>query len=926
MGAVSQIILTFAQLTIKTYLLMKYHYLRLTLLSLLLVLCGGIMQAGENDLVWDYSEKDIPTTSPDNGLYYASYVNDKAGTNNGMHGVKLNSSGWAYFEKSAVAGTLTLTIGNRKTADAYAVNVYKGTFVDGKGVKGDLIGEVAVAESPGTGSIDLAADVTGIYIERKTSAEGVLQKIVFKEAVARSFVDFEITNEQLSGEFDASTLPTGVTFTGTQRNDSHGYGNVTLVVPVDGTVKFTIGGCQYANPATCKVTDGGGNLLAEPNLKTATCYHQDGAATTYFYIGEPTTLTFSNIAYLPYFKAEATEVSEATITYKDQNGKVLGTKTVFEGDPIGEIPYTEADLTIPEGEKFRGWVYTSKIKVKATDIVNGNVSVNALVTPIESVSVGSVQTYDLTKATFYPEDHETISTTGGKYYNNHGWDFAAGGTITIDVAGKAQVVLTLCQHGSGTTIQVTDAAGHVVKDDVPAKAESDGGLAVVQYDGPATQLTITFATQTYLHMVTVYNVTDFLAKDEASGYYIVPAGDAASLLMAINSASAEEGARIFLPDGTYDLGQTVKTSISGKSVSLIGQSAEKTIIVTTPPLSEEGLDKADLLKNSGEELYLQDLTLKNNMYYDDNTTGRAAALHDVGDKTICVNVNLLSHQDTYYSHKTGGFFYFKGGELHGTVDYLCGNGKVFFDNVKLVNEKRSSATISANSELYVFYQCTIENHADSYNFGRAWSDNPVCVYKSTTLLDPDRLISTRWNPKGINCDYSIAGEYKTMNAAGEDITPAENIVTFTKNNTVLNTILTAEEAKSYGKDMFGTWTPDNNAKQAEAPEATYADGMVTWTSTDTAYMILKNGQFAGITTGNSYAITVNPATDRLEIRAANHRGGFGEAKHVAGTAAGINSAKADNQSQQVIYTLQGVRVNKAQKGLYIVNGKKTLVK
>ena len=377
-------------------------------------------------LVWDYTNKDIPTTGPDNGLYYGAYVNDPAGTNNGMHGVKLNSSGWAYFEKPAVAGKLTLTFGNRKTADAYAVNVSTGTLgADNVGVKGDLIGEVAVAESPGTGSIDIPAEVTGIYINRKTGSEGVLSKIVFKEDVPRQFVDFEITNEQLSGAFDASTLPAGVTFNGTQRNDSHGYGNVTITVPVDGTVKFTIGGCQYANPANCKVTNAAGEVLATPNLRTATCYHQDGAAATYIYVGEPTTLTFSEIAYLPYFKAEATDVHEVTVTYKDQNGGVLGKKTVYEGDPIGEIPYTEADLTIPAGEKFRGWVYNSKIKVKATDIVNADVTVNASVTPIEEApTVGSIQTYDLTQATFYPEDHENFSVELHRCCNKQGPDCA----------------------------------------------------------------------------------------------------------------------------------------------------------------------------------------------------------------------------------------------------------------------------------------------------------------------------------------------------------------------------------------------------------------------------------------------------------------------------------------------------------------------
>ena len=907
---------------------MKKQLLRLGMLCLMLVAAVVTRAADPVVLTWDYTSK-APSDNPDNGLYYESKVNDAVGTNQGLKGVKLNSTGYCFFAKPAVAGKLTLSIGNRKSASAYAVNVYACTIADGKATKGDLIGEVAVDASPGSGSIDIAADVTGIYIERKTTSEGVLSKIVFKETVARSFVDFEITNAEMSGEFDASKLPAGVTFEGTKRGDSHGYGNVTLTVPVDGTVKFTIGGCQYANPATCKVTNAAGDLLAEPNLKTAKCYHQDASAVTYIYVGDPTTLTFSNIAYLPYFKAEATEVQEAVITYKDQNDKVLGTKTVFEGDPMGDVPYGESDLTIPDGQRFRGWFYASEIKVKSTDIVTGNVTVKAKVTDIESVAVGSVQTYDLTQATFYPEDHETCSVAGGEYYNNHGFTFNAGGSFTVDVAGKAQIVLMLCAYGNGTTITVTDAAGNVIKDDVPAKAETDGGVTTVNYDGPATTLTLTFAAQTYLHQVKVYNVTDFLTKD-ASGYYIVPAGDAAGLLLAINAANAEENAKIFLPNGTYDLGETVKTVIAGKNVSLIGQSAEKTIIVNRPPTSAEGLGTADLLNNTGEGLYMQDISLKNDFAYGGND-GRAASLHDQGTKTICKNVFLLSHQDTYYSHKVGGLYYWEGGELHGTVDYLCGNGKVYFNEVKLVNEVRSSATISANSELYVFNNCVVENNADSYNFGRAWSDNPVCVFLNTTLLDDGaKLVATRWNLKGINCDYSVAGEYGTKGATGKDITPEKNEVTFTKQNTTLNTILDASALETYAiKNVLGDWaeTAQHACKQLDAPaDAKYENGKVTFGLTDDGMIgcaLFKNGEFVGISIDGSFDITIDPVQDVLTIRKANSRGGFGPEAVVEGTATGLktvqNAVRAD-----VIYNLQGIRVQKAQKGLYIIDGKKVV--
>ena len=87
--------------------------MRKVLLMSLLAMISLIVNASENDLLWDYTNANIPTKGPDNGLYYGAYVNDAAGTKLGLHGVKLNSSGYAYFEKAAVAGKLKLVISRR---------------------------------------------------------------------------------------------------------------------------------------------------------------------------------------------------------------------------------------------------------------------------------------------------------------------------------------------------------------------------------------------------------------------------------------------------------------------------------------------------------------------------------------------------------------------------------------------------------------------------------------------------------------------------------------------------------------------------------------------------------------------------------------------------------------------------------------------
>ncbi|MCR4664884.1 MAG: hypothetical protein K5660_05915, partial [Paludibacteraceae bacterium] len=109
----------------------KYLYLMVAALMSLAA------TAGENDLLWDYTEA-APSSSPDNGLYYNNKVNDPAGTNNGLKGIKLNSSGYCAFKKAAVAGRLKLSFGPRSGTKETYIEVWNCTWDDkGQPVKGD---------------------------------------------------------------------------------------------------------------------------------------------------------------------------------------------------------------------------------------------------------------------------------------------------------------------------------------------------------------------------------------------------------------------------------------------------------------------------------------------------------------------------------------------------------------------------------------------------------------------------------------------------------------------------------------------------------------------------------------------------------------------------------------------------------------------
>ena len=386
----------------------------------------------------------------------------------------------------------------------------------------------------------------------------------------------------------------------------------------------------------------------------------------------------------------------------------------------------------------------------------------------------------------------------------------------------------------------------------------------------------------------VYNVADEILKD-ASGMFIVPAGDAASLLLTL--MQLQDGDRVFLPNGVYDLGETVLTQVSANNVSLIGQSMEGVVIKNAPDAVNESINNTATLLLTGNNIYLQDLTLQNALDYYKANNGRAVALWDKGTHTICKNVRLLSYQDTYYSNKIGAVRYFEGGEIHGTVDYICGDGNVFFEDVLLYCEKRSStgggsdvitaSNADQNDKGYVFNRCRIQSECPVVSFGRAWNNAPQCVFLNTIadmgkgefgFADEGKI--ARWTLQGMNVLPAIFGEYNTTDTEGKVISPASNLITFTyKDDTKqLETILSADEVAKYAyKSFFGEWKPASEAAQ-ESLYYTIQDGAIVWeTTTATLFMIEKNGV--------ATFVTELPAAleEGMTVRAANSRGGFGPA-------------------------------------------------
>ena len=334
---------------------------------------------------------------------------------------------------------------------------------------------------------------------------------------------------------------------------------------------------------------------------------------------------------------------------------------------------------------------------------------------------------------------------------------------------------------------------------------------------------------------------------QAQEVMYIPKNDVKALLVAIEAANKKNAEKdsepffIMIPDGFYDLGETVLTKITGHNIALIGQSMTGTVIQNKPDIKKEGISKTAIFQNRGSNNYFQDLTLRNALdYYAAGAAGRAVTLQDKGQRTICNRVCMLSYQDTYYSDNDQSQHYIQDSEIHGTVDFICGDGDVWFERCKIVTEKRTSDGSGRNVIAapktsktpwgYIFNRCTVENIVSNFEYARGWNGTPHCIWLHTTLLSPEKLNPTRFDYRGMNTVQNDFKEYGTVDAEGRDITPKTNQVTFTmskkkqegnveivtEHNSTRETILTDAQAEHYTiGNVFGDWRPDKVIQKME---------------------------------------------------------------------------------------------------------------
>ena len=119
-----------------------------------------------------------------------------------------------------------------------------------------------------------------------------------------------------------------------------------------------------------------------------------------------------------------------------------------------------------------------------------------------------------------------------------------------------------------------------------------------------------------------------------------------------------------------------------------------------------------------------------------------------------------------------------------------------------------------------------------------------------------------------------AGLY-SVDANGDAISLSGRKTTFASTHSN-NPVLTAEEAAVYSDmdAMYGDWNPTQYTAQADVSNVVLNGNTLTWEGSSDAYLIEKNGEFVALTSETSYTVEDG---ETYTVRAANGRGGFGEA-------------------------------------------------
>ena len=503
------------------------------------------------------------------------------------------------------------------------------------------------------------------------------------------------------------------------------------------------------------------------------------------------------------------------------------------------------------------------------------------------------------------------------------WDAPQGGTVTFNITPKSKTFTDIytktCQEPITIKLHIMDDDEYYHHHKFDFVVGKDGNIdeAIKAANGEAEGKP--------------YNNN----KTNGHRYYIfVPDGE---------YKLTGNGTISFVGEGPVDETGTKRPDMNGKNngqthirkpnISIIGQSKDNTIIRNHPIV--EGISYTATLyveknknkNNNNTDFYAEDLTLENEFDYwgtmagqsSSSGAGRADVFYDCGNRSIMKNVALKSYQDTYYSNNASPDYrgYFENCDFYGVVDYICGNGNIWFEKCNLILRDRKGNNIAApRTEVdqewgYVFNECSIKPESDNmirftdkdWTLARAWNNSPACTYLNTKMYTQPQ--SYGWG-RGMDSNLMLRfHEYKSIDGA-------DNMLSLVTRSLAAcvpaagsdDVILSDEQASGYtlrnvvgGTDGF---EPNELCMQIDAASGAKADydenhevwnddivlddDILKWNKHTTAlcYVVFKLNEATNKweyidNTTDAIINLADYGSGYYSVRAANQRGGLGAA-------------------------------------------------
>lgn len=434
-------------------------------------------------------------------------------------------------------------------------------------------------------------------------------------------------------------------------------------------------------------------------------------------------------------------------------------------------------------------------------------------------------------------------------------------------------------------------------------------------------------------------------------------------------------------DGTVKYDDCRLVHINKPNVHLIGQDVEKVFIASD---RQDGGDTKNWQKpwyhvNAGATIEVQadgdgflmsGITVDNENWTKDKKAGpQALCLNTDADRIVFDGVRARSYQDTYKSNGTYKRAFWNNSTIEGSVDFIYGNGDVWFENTVLdINRDKGGWIVAPSHEKetrwgYVFNNTTITTHyasdpaTYSISFGRPWHEYPKTVFLHTKMeLTP---ISGYWSETmgGLPALWAIYdikdkngnqlhddladenGNKVYSDASRKDYYYMDNGTKVTGESknwlspsdiaqyTVENVMAGDKTANA----QTGAWNPLLTVEKTATPAVNVNGNVAAWEADEFAicYVVTVNGTPSAFLTDTSFA---GNEGDKIAVQSVNEHGILSDmsAEVVLGKATDISGVEVSGDGNGTddgkLYNIAGQRVTESAKGIVVKKGGKFIRK